>query len=182
MKADLPRAVHDLGGTLVSTEPKSRLQFSLLSLLVIVTTAAIVAASMTQLPEWIGAPVLAVVATVAAAVATTAAIQSKEYLRTFYVGAAFPLLVLLVQTSIVSSALVRGLYDQGSTNVMMRANYLDPVYEDQRACFRLVAVGALACAPLIGLVCVAYRWLSEPEVQLQEADAAPWSVGVTGRS
>ncbi|HEV3024754.1 MAG TPA: hypothetical protein VGX76_19895 [Pirellulales bacterium] len=151
----------------MTIEPKSRLQFSLFALLTLVTLAAIVAASLTQLPGWIGAPVLAIVATVAAAVVTTAAIQSKGQLRTFYIGAAFPLLMLLVKTSIVSDALVRGLseHDPVNANLRLMAMYYGADYDDQRSCYRLLAAGALACAPVIGLVCVAYLWLSEPAVQ-----------------
>ena len=51
----------------MTTEPKSRLQFSLAALLVIVTIAALVFASITQLPDWIGAPVLAFITLTAAA-------------------------------------------------------------------------------------------------------------------
>ncbi|HEV3004172.1 MAG TPA: hypothetical protein VGX78_06900 [Pirellulales bacterium] len=151
----------------MSTEPKSRLQFSLFGLLLLVTMAAVVAASLTQLPVWIGAPLLAIVATVAAAVVSTAAIQSKGRLRTFYFGAAFPLLMLLVKTSIVSDALVRGISDDDPINVNLRlmAMYNGGGYDDPRTSYRLLAAGALACAPLIGLLCVGYGWLSEPAVQ-----------------
>src|SRR5260221_11089259 len=91
----------NMGDTFVDAGPKSRLQFSLAALLVAVTIAAVVVASITQIPNWIGAPVLAFVATAAAAVVATAALQSKGYYRTFCIGAAFPLAILLGQASVV---------------------------------------------------------------------------------
>jgi hypothetical protein len=139
----------------VIVESRSRLQFSLTALLVLVTLAAVVVASISELPEWIGAPVLALIATAVTAVVITAALQSKGYLRTFCVGAAFPLVMLLVQTSIVMVALVKGIAEQEPLNINMRMmQFYEPNYEDQRVCYRWAAACSLACAPLIGLVCV----------------------------
>lgn len=45
----------------VDGQPTPALQFSLATLLILVAVAAVAVASITEMPEWLGAPVLAVI-------------------------------------------------------------------------------------------------------------------------
>lgn len=139
-------------------------QFSLATLLILVTLAALVAASISELPEWIGAPLLAFIATTAAAVVVGAAIRSRGYALTFYLGAAFPLCMLMVRTSLILGALSDGLMQRGDSIVL--GGWMQPYSENfvgERHSYRWEVAAALASAPLIGLACVAFRWLGDQQ-------------------
>jgi len=138
-------------------------QFSLATLLMLVTLAAVVVASITELPEWIGAPVLALVAMTAAAVVLGTTIRSREYALTFYIGAALPLVVLIVRTALIVPALVDGLSQQGWQPPNRGLWLYTQDFVQQRLSYRWEAASALAAAPLIGLVCVAIHRLGDPQ-------------------
>ncbi|HJT32063.1 MAG TPA: hypothetical protein VJ783_08400 [Pirellulales bacterium] len=55
--------MHD--GSVPGSRQATAPQFSLATLLILVTLAAMVAAAISELPEWIGAPLLALIATTA---------------------------------------------------------------------------------------------------------------------
>lgn len=147
---------------------ESGLQFSLATLLTLVTVAALVAASITELPEWIGAPLLAFLSVMAAAALVAAAIQSKGYALTFYIGAAFPLCMLVLRTSRILDALADGVMQRGAASITYGGGWMQ-LYEEnfvaQRLTYRWEAAAVLVSAPLIGLSCVALRWLGDHQRQ-----------------
>jgi hypothetical protein len=149
------------------TGQESGLQFSLATLLTLVTVAALVAASITEVPEWIGAPLLAVLSTMAAAAVVAAAIRSQGYALTFYVGAAFPLCMFVLRTTRILSALSDGVMQRGAS-IAYGGGWMQ-LYEEnfvaQRQTYRWEAAAALVSAPLIGLACVALRWLGDHQRQ-----------------
>jgi len=158
----------------MSAEIASRPQFSLKALLVLVIVVAFSTASVSQLPEWIGAPVLAFVATAAAAFVATAAGESKGRPRAFFIGAAFPLFVFLLRTAAILPALARGFTDGASmpTSQAFVLRY-DMNYVDQRFYYRWEALSAMACAPLIGLICAASCRLVEPRAVRETSPISP---------
>jgi hypothetical protein len=140
------------------------LQFSLATLLILVAVAAFVAASITELPEWIAAPVLALVATTATAVVVRAAIRSRGYALTFYVGAALPLCMMVLRTTLIMGAISDGVMQRGMS--VMNSGWMQVYGENflaQRLAYRWEVAAALACSPLIGLACVAFRWLGNEQ-------------------
>ncbi|HEV7224292.1 MAG TPA: hypothetical protein VGN42_16405 [Pirellulales bacterium] len=154
----------------MSAEDSSRLQFTLAEMLATTTVVALTIASVARFPEWLGAPVMAFVGTASAAVAAMAAIQSKGKRRAFYFGAAFPLFLLLIRTSTVLLALVKGVAEQDlawpQNGAWANAQFAmpnDPSYIEQRFFYRWEALSALTCAPLIGLISVAFSRISEPQ-------------------
>ena len=144
-------------------------QFSLSTLLMLVTLAAVVVASITEVPEWIGAPVLALVATTAAAVVLGAAIRSREYALTFFIGAAIPLSMLVVRTALVLPALANGFSQQGWQPANKGFWLYTQDFAGQRLSYRWEAASALAAVPLIGLVCVAVHWLGDKQRDSRQA-------------
>jgi hypothetical protein len=151
---------------LPSHDHEMQLTFSLTGLMLIVTMSAIVVAAITRLPEWIGAPILALVAITATAVVVTAAAHSGGCRRTFYLGAAVPLIVLMIPTAEVSIALAKGIAEQqGTSKININSiGIWDPNYatdEARRNAYRWLAACALAAAPLVGFVCVAFRRIGE---------------------
>lgn len=163
----------------MTTENKGHLQFSLTALLTLTAVAAIIVASISQLPPSTGAPLLAFVATAVAAVVITAAMTSRGLVRTFYVGAAVPLLILLLRTVLVFSALVQELplgrlaeYEPDSVEETYLDSYVvDGSWPRQRISYRWEAACALASAPLIGLLCAALQWLRERNERRAEMSA-----------
>lgn len=151
------------------------LQFSLATLLILVAVAAVALASITELPEWLGAPVLAVIVVCAAAVVVTAALRSKHDALVFYIGAAFPLSMAVLRTSLVMPALADGLVQPASINRSMggMAQLYAESYVDQRVSYRWQAAAALACAPLVGLVCVAFSRLANRQRLVSTVPAIP---------
>jgi hypothetical protein len=122
----------------------ARVQFSLAMLLILVTLVAVVVASITELPEWIGAPLLALVATTAAAVVVGAAIRSKGNALTFYIGAAFPLCMLVVRTSLLLSALSDGIIERETPRGGLTiAQLYGENYLDQRLSYRWEAAAVI---------------------------------------
>ena len=101
-----------------------------------------------------------------------AAIRSKGYALTFYIGAAFPLCMLVVRTSLLLAALSDGFIERetlrrGLTMAQLYgANYLN-----QRLSYRWEAAAALACAPFVGMVCVALCWLGDQKTKVSATAA-----------
>ena len=157
--------------------PSGTWQFSLGGMLILVAVAAVTVASVTELPEWLGAPLLALIVVTSAAVVVNAALSSKQYAFAFYLGAAFPLCLMLVRTSLVIPALSEGLREpEPIAQAMggMRQLYGES-YLVQRLSYRWEAVAALVCAPLVGLSCVTARWLAKRERPAETHDDQPYS-------
>jgi hypothetical protein len=151
----------------------ARLQFSLATLLITIAVAALATASVTELPEWLGAPLLALITTATTALVLNAAVRSKGYALCFYLGAALPLCILAIRTALVMAALANGLLEvQGAASGPRMMQWYTENHLGQRLSYRWEAVSALACAPLIGLICVAARWLGDKPRRLREVHVA----------
>lgn len=155
------------------------LQFSLATMLILVAVAAVAIASITEMPEWLGAPILALLVVGSAAVVVTAAIRSRHYALVFYIGAAFPLSMGVLRTSLVMPALADGLVQSESMRQGMGGmggmQLYGESYVTQRISYRWQAAAALTCAPLVGLVCVAFSRLANRERLASTEPAAPRS-------
>lgn len=127
--------------------PPRLTQFSLRSLLWLMTGVAVVCAVMFQMPDALAVPILMFVTMAMVPVLVTVIIHGSSYQRTFAIGAIFPPGLLL------SAFTPLGGFFFGRAPMSM-----DP---GESSGFR-VAIGAFWISSLaMGLLCVGTRWLLE---------------------
>lgn len=119
-------------------------QFSLRSIFVVTTVAAIVLTLLFQVPDPLAVPVLLFATIAFPAVLVTILIYGSGYQRTFSIGALFPLTILLLLLVFAQS----GVFASSALTLPF----------DEPVLFR-TSVGAFwLSSVVIGLLCVATRW------------------------
>jgi hypothetical protein len=143
-----------LQGEIFMESPSRPWQFSLGSLLAIVTAAAVASSLLITMPSVYSTPALVFITIVLPAVLTTVAVYGRGYKRTFCLGALFPAGTMLVCTASMVFVHVVSAYQNDIKDVTKFMDKVGPYYRP------FVGFTWGACL-IVGVLCMIVRRLAE---------------------